>query len=94
MVQRSRGRGDVIPHSAELLKVLGDCRKRVIDASREVRPFGAAYHALSMVTTAIDSLAHFMTGRPYYFEAGGSVPPEGSRGMILAPRATDDPNSD
>ncbi len=41
MVQRSRGRGDVIPHSADLLKVLGDCRKRVIDASTEVRPFGA-----------------------------------------------------
>ncbi len=62
MVQRSRGRGDVIPHSADLLKVLGDCRKRVIDAHTEVRPFGAAYHALSMVTTAIDALATFMTG--------------------------------
>ena len=62
MVQRSRGRGDVIPHSAELLKVLGDCRKRVTDAHTEVRPFGAAYHALSMVTTAIDAMATFMTG--------------------------------
>jgi len=94
MVQRSRGRGDVIPHSAELLKVLGDCRKRLIDASTEVRPFGAAYHALSMVTTAIDTLATFMTGHRDHFAIGGSIPPEGSRGMILAARANDDPNSD
>ena len=86
MVQRSRGRGDVIPHSAELLKVLGDCRKRVIDAHTEVRPFGAAYDALSMVTTAIDALATFMTGHRDHFSIGGSVPPEGSRNMILPPR--------
>jgi len=89
MAQRSRGRGDVIPHSAELLKVLGDCRKRVIDAHTEVRPFGAAYHALSMVTTAIDALATFMTGHRDHFSIGGSVAPEGSRGMILLSPAGD-----
>jgi len=93
MVQRSRGRGDVVPHAPELLRLLGECRKRLIDASTEVRPFGAAYHALSMVTTAIDALATFMTGHRDHFSIGGCIPPEGSRGMILAARANDDPNS-
>ncbi len=86
MVQRARGKGDVISHAPELLRVLGDCRKRLLDASTEVRPFGAAYHALSMVTTAIDALATFMTGHRDHFAIGGSVAPEGSRGMILPPR--------
>jgi len=85
MVQRSRGRGDVIPHSTELLKLLGECRKRLIDASTEVRPFGTGYHAIHLVTTAIDSLVHFMTGHRDHFSIGGSVPPEGSRNMILPP---------
>lgn len=75
MVQRSRGRGDTVPHAPELLRLMGECRKRLIDASTEVRPFGTGYHAIHLVTTAIDSLAHFMTGRPYHFEVGGSVPP-------------------
>lgn len=86
MVQRSRGRGDVVPHAPDLLKVLGDCRRRLIDASTEVRPFGAAYHALSMVTRAIDALATFMTGHRDHFSLGSSIPPEGSRSMILLPR--------
>ncbi len=86
MVQRARGKGDVISHAPELLGVLGDCRKRLLDASTEVRPFGAAYHALSMVTTAIDALATFMTGHRDHFAIGGSVAPEGSRAMIPPPR--------
>ena len=94
MVQRSRGRGDTVPHAPELLRLMGECRGRLIDASTEVRPFGTGYHAIHLVTTAIDSLAHFMTGRPHYFEVGGSIPPEGSRGMILPPRVGDEPMSD
>ncbi len=86
MVQRSRGRGDVIPHAPELLKLLGECRRRLIDASTEVRPFGTGYHAIHLVTTAIDALATFMTGHRDHFSISGSVPPEGSRGMILPPR--------
>ncbi len=93
-MKRARGRGDTIPHSTELLKLLGECRKRLIDASTEVRPFGTGYHAIHLVTTAIDFLAHFMTGHRDHFSIGGSVAPEGSCGMILAPRANDDPNSD
>ncbi len=39
-----------------------------------------------MVTTAIDALATIMTGHRDHFAVGGSVPPEGSRNMILPPR--------
>ena len=73
MVQRSRGRGDIVPHAAEVLAAMGTCRKRLIDAQSEVRPFGTAYHALAMVTTAIDSAARFITGQRDFFSTGGSA---------------------
>ena len=73
MVQRSRGRGDTIPHAAEVLAAMGACRKKLIDAQSEVRPFGTAYHALAMVTTAIDSAAQFITGQRDFFSTGGSA---------------------
>ncbi len=72
MVQRSRGRGDIVPHAAEVLAAMGVCRKKLIDAQSEVRPFGTAYHALAMVTTAIDSAARFITGQRDYFNTGST----------------------
>ena len=51
---------------------MGACRKRLIDAQSEVRPFGTAYHALAMVTTAIDSAARFITGQRDFFSTGSA----------------------
>ena len=75
MVQRTRARGDMIPHAAELLDVMGRCRDRLIDASSGVRPFGTAYHAVHLVTTAIDTLAFFITGQQHFYAIGGSTGP-------------------
>ncbi len=65
-------------HAAELLNLLGDCRKRLMDASfapaitRPPRDDG-------------DRLpCHFMTGRPYYSAVGGPVAAEGSWNMIVS----------
>ena len=86
MAQRSRDRGDVIPHLAELLKVLGDCRKRVIDAHNG----GAAVRRrLSCPVHGHDGdrcLGDLHDGHRDHFSTGGSIPPEGSRNMILPPR--------
>ena len=73
MVQRARGRGDTIPRAPELLEAMGDCRRRLIDASTGVRPFGTAYHAIHLVTTAMDTLAFFITGVQHFYAIGGSV---------------------
>lgn len=73
MVQRIRGRGDTIPRAPELLQAMGECRRRLIDASVSVRPFGTAYHAIHLVTTAIDTLAFFITGQQHFYAIGGSV---------------------
>ena len=73
MAQRTRARGDTIPNAAEVLEVMGRCRDRLIDASGGVRPFGTAYHAVHLVTTAIDTLAFFMTGQQHFYAIGGST---------------------
>ena len=73
MVQRVRGRGDTIPRAPELLKTMGHCRDQLIAASTGVRPFGTAYHAIHLVTTAIDTLAFFITGQQHFYAIGGSV---------------------
>ena len=75
MVQRTRGRGETIPRAAEVLDVMGRCRRQLVAASMEVRPFGTAYHAIHLVTTAIDTLAYYATGRPHYYEIDGTVGP-------------------
>ena len=75
MVQRTRGRGDTIPNHAEVLDIMGRCRDRLIAASNGVRPFGTAYHAVHLVTTAIDTLAFFITGQQHFYAIGGSVGP-------------------
>ncbi len=62
MVQRFRGRGDTIPRAPELLEAMGQSRDRLLEAGNGVRPFGTAYHAIHLVTTAIETLAFFITG--------------------------------
>ncbi len=62
MTEDGKRYGDRIPDAADLLVAMGQFRRRVADATTEVRPFGAAHHALSVVTAAIDSLGVFMTG--------------------------------
>ncbi|MEA2861903.1 MAG: hypothetical protein QOC72_3942 [Methylobacteriaceae bacterium] len=56
-----------------LLDSLGTCRQAVIDASTRVKVSGPIYHACHMVTSAIDALAHLISGSPYYFHAQGSI---------------------
>ena len=34
---------------------------------------GPVYHACQMLTSAIDALAHLITGSPYYFHAQGTL---------------------
>ena len=52
----------------------------MIDVLRAVKPMGPAYHAASMVISAIDGMAVFLTGERYYFSAGGSTPTDHRRG--------------
>ncbi len=73
MVQRNRGRGDTTPRAPELLEAMGHCRDRLPEAGNGVRPFGTAYHAIHLVTTAIDTLALFITGQQHFYPIGGSV---------------------
>ena len=68
MVQRSGGRGEDLQNKTELLRVLGQGRNAAIKAQMTVRPMGTTYHALAMVTSAIDALALFLTGNSVYFE--------------------------
>ena len=88
MVQRTKRHGDAIPQSAEVLKALGVCRQRMIEATTQVRPFCPAHHAVSVVVTAIDTLATFLTGQPYYFSIGGSTAPAES--WRILPTNSDD----
>jgi hypothetical protein len=56
-----------------LLDALGSARQAVIGAMTQVKPAGPVYHGCQMVTTAIDALAHLITGSPYYFHAEGTL---------------------
>jgi hypothetical protein len=56
-----------------LLDALGTCRQAVIGAMTQVKPAGPIYHGCQMVTSAIDALAHLITGSPYYFHAQGTL---------------------
>ncbi len=87
MVQRTRGRGDTIPRAPELLEAMGQCRERLLEAGNGVRPFGTAYHAIHLVTTAIDTLAFFITGQQHFYSIGGSV--QAAAPMRPAPRPDD-----
>jgi hypothetical protein len=59
--------------SRRLLDALGTCRQAVISAQTQVKVAGPVYHGCQMVTSAIDALAHLITGSPYYFHAQGTL---------------------
>ena len=71
---RRTGRSDMPIDAAGTLRALGACRGAMIDVLRTVKPMGPAYHAASMVVSAIDGMATFLTGERYFFSAGGSTP--------------------
>ena len=59
--------------TSRLLEALGNCRQAVISAMTQVKPAGPVYHGCQMVTSAIDALAHLITGSPHYFHAQGTL---------------------
>ena len=91
MVQRIRGRGDTIPRAPELLEAMGQCRDRLLEAGNAVRPFGTAYHAIHLVTTAIDTLGFFITGQQHFYAIGGSVQAAAPMRPALRPDDADEP---
>ena len=74
-----------VPEPDRVMKKIGECRAAMLEASRSVRPFGPAYHALSMVVAAIDGLAAFITGERHYFSTrlGDTALPHASPGLDL-----------
>ena len=74
MVQRTRRRGEVIPRVDEVLASMGQCRRVLIGAQSGVKPFGTSWHAIAIVTAAIDTLALFVTGEADFYSIKGSVP--------------------
>ena len=71
---RRTGRSDLPTDPVATMRALSLCRSAMIDVLRTVKPMGPAYHAASMVISAIDGMATFLTGERYYFAAGGSTP--------------------
>jgi hypothetical protein len=49
-----------------LLDALGICRQAVISTQTQVKVAGPIYHGCQMVTSAIDALAHLITGPPRF----------------------------
>jgi hypothetical protein len=52
------------PAQRRLLDALGSARQAAISAQTQVKVAGPVYHACQMVTSAIDALAHLITGSP------------------------------
>ena len=50
---RRTGRSDMPIDAAGTVRALGVCRSAMIDVLRTVKPMGPAYHAASMVVSAI-----------------------------------------
>ena len=61
------------PDPAAIVRALRVSRDAMIEVCRCVRPMGPAYHAASMVISAIDAMATFLSGERYYFSADGSA---------------------
>ena len=70
---RRTGRSDMPKDPAATIRAMRFCRDAMIEVHRCVKPTGPAYHAASMVISAIDAMATFLTGERYYFSAGGSA---------------------
>ncbi len=68
-----RKKPDALSDRRPVLDAMGRCRKALIDASSSVEPFGTTFRAISIVTTAIDGLAKFLTGDETYYHAGGTA---------------------
>ena len=56
-----------IPDPERVLAEAEKTRHLMIQAGTKVRPQGPAYHAIHMVTAAIDGLAAYITGERHYF---------------------------
>ena len=72
-VARRTGRSDMPKDPAATVRAMRVCRHAMIEVCRSVRPTGPAYHAASMVTSAIDAMATSLTGGRYYFSSHGSA---------------------
>jgi hypothetical protein len=84
-----RKKPDRINDPGPLLRAMLPCRKAMIDAMISVKPMGTAYHALSMVVSAIDALATLLIGREGYFWATGSTPVNRANDETAIDRKTD-----
>src|SRR3954447_19512170 len=69
-----------------LLDALGTARQAVISAQTQVKVAGPVYHGCQMVTSAIDALAHLITGSPRYFHAQGTLGEPGEPNWTLTGR--------
>lgn len=87
---RRTGRSDMPIDPAGTVRALGVCRSAMIDVLRTVKPRGPAYHAASMVVSAIGGMATFLTGERYFFSAGGSTPSDPRRSGPVKPSAGDE----
>ena len=76
---RRTGRSEMPKDPAATVKAMRSCRDAMIEVCRCVRPTGPAYHAASMVISAIDAMATFLTGERYYFSATGSASTDARR---------------
>ena len=83
---RRTGRADMPTDPAATVRAMRTCRDAMVEVCRCVRPMGPAYHAASMVISAIDAMATFLTGERYYFSAGGANPSEAERQADLTAR--------
>jgi hypothetical protein len=71
-MSRHSGRDDK-RERPQLLAALGACRNALTSELATMKPMGPLYQFCSGVIAAIDALAHYMTGQPYYFHDKGSV---------------------
>ena len=74
-----RKRRDTIANPGPLLATMRASREALCRASADVKPFGAVYHGLSMVISAIDALAVLLTGERDYFAIMGTGAPDGEK---------------
>ena len=56
-----------IPEPDRVMAEIAKTRSLMLEAGSKVRPQGPAYHALHVVTAAIDGLAAFISGERHYF---------------------------
>ncbi len=70
-MSRRSTRADAGVDLPRLLQALATCRAALVDASARAKPGGPLYNGLGMCTAAIDGLATYVTGNPYYFYPQG-----------------------